>query len=413
MGSSGDEALDKPEKPSSPAPEQANVHVYPDWAAYQAYYGAGVTLPPPYFNSSVPGHPPHPYMWGPQPMMPPYGTPYAAMYAHGGVYHHPSVSVGSHAHGGPSSPAVAVASPLSIAAPCKSTSNKEDGLLKKKMKGPDGLAGSTGTGNEGNAAGTHSEEDGTEASSNGSDGNTEAGDGQVQRKGSRDGTPPRGKEGKVNPQEASNKSLGISGAPFETGGKQLETVFPLRMAPALEMMASSTGKRKTTVPPAPAAALPAHDGLPSEPRMKDERVIKREKRKQSNRESARRSRLRKQVESEELALKVDSLNVENLALRSEINRLTENSKKLRIENTALMEKVKNAQLEQSGVTLSSKTDEQSSATICTENFLSRVHNSDVTKNQHLESGAHENPNSGTKLHQLLKSSPRADAVVAG
>lgn len=95
---------------------------------------------PPYYNSAVAsGHAPHPYMWGPpqvpldescifclqfrsatifvlfvhaeelikliedeykhftyylfQPMMPPYGAPYAAVYSHGGVYSHPAVPI--------------------------------------------------------------------------------------------------------------------------------------------------------------------------------------------------------------------------------------------------------------------------------------------------------------------------------
>ena len=96
----------------------------------------------------------------------------------------------------------------------------------------------------------------------------------------------------------------------------------------------------------------------------DERELKREKRKQSNRESARRSRLRKQVngknkhrsfylvsyfiplvstsmlllqaEMEELSRKVDSLTAENMALRSEINKLVEDSEKIRSENATLM-----------------------------------------------------------------------------
>lgn len=100
---------------------------------FQAYYGPRVAVPA-YFNSAVaPGHTPHPYMWGPQvftrqkcfcfscwsilialqgnlssnfkyfmtkfgpllpqPMVPPYGTPYAAIYAHGGVYAHPGVPI--------------------------------------------------------------------------------------------------------------------------------------------------------------------------------------------------------------------------------------------------------------------------------------------------------------------------------
>lgn len=43
-----------------------------------------------------------------------------------------------------------------------------------------------------------------------------------------------------------------------------------------------------------------------------------------------------QAEAEELARKVESLNAENVSLKSEINRLAENSGKLRVENAALM-----------------------------------------------------------------------------
>lgn len=422
MGNSEAETPAKPEKPSperpsserpsSPLPlEQPNVHVYSDWAAVQAYYGAGVALPPPYFGSAVPpGHPSHPYMWGPQPMMPPYGSPYAAMYPHGGMYAHPSLSLGAHGHGVQPSPVVA--SPLGIATPSKSTSTKDKGS-KKRLKGSDGLAVSRGNGNDGSAAGLESEEDGVEGSSDGSDGNTEAGGDPVQRKRSRDATLPSGMERKVDRQgislpileakTASNKSQGSSGAPEVAG------MVPLRNPPGLELLAPSTGKRRAT---APDAAMPVRDGLPPEVWMKDERALKREKRKQSNRESARRSRLRKQAESEELALKVESLNTENLALRSEINRLTENSENLKIENAMLMEKLKNAG--HSDEMASDVAGEQSPTPISTENFLSRVDNSDsASLTQHLETSVQENPNSGAKLHQLLKSSPRADAVAAG
>ncbi|KAL5718829.1 Common plant regulatory factor [Ranunculus cassubicifolius] len=374
MGSSEGETPAKPEKPSpekpsSPAPpEQQGVHVYPDWAAMQAYYGAGVALPPQYFNPAVAaaGHHPHPFMWGPQPMMPPYGAPYGAMYPHGGIYAHPSLSLGSQGHGVPPSPSVPA--PMGIPTPSKSTSTADQGS-KKKTKGSDGLAVSIGNGNDGSTAGPQSEEDGNEGSSDGSDGNTEAGGGPAQRKRRHDDTP----------SNTSQVGNAVSGA-----GKPMEMV-PLRVPPSLEMMGSTAGM-VNIVPSAPDAAIPP------ELWMKDERALKREKRKQSNRESARRSRLRKQAESEELAVKVESLNTENLALRSEINRLTENSEKLKIENTALLERLNSAQQVQSGEIVSNKDN-------TTENFLSMVNNN--------------NPENGVKLHQLLKSSPRADPVAAG
>lgn len=48
----------------------------------------------------------------------------------------------------------------------------------------------------------------------------------------------------------------------------------------------------------------------------DEREVKRQRRKQSNRESARRSRLRKQAECEALAVRVNELMNENVKLRA-------------------------------------------------------------------------------------------------
>ncbi|KAF8050292.1 hypothetical protein N665_2004s0009 [Sinapis alba] len=59
----------------------------------------------------------------------------------------------------------------------------------------------------------------------------------------------------------------------------------------------------------------------------NEKEVKREKRKQSNRESARRSRLRKQV---------DALVGENTTLRSKLSQLNNESEKLRLENEALL-----------------------------------------------------------------------------
>ncbi|KAF3552790.1 hypothetical protein F2Q69_00017371 [Brassica cretica] len=55
------------------------------------------SMPPRGFVASSPQ--PHPYMWGVQHMMPPYGTPahqYVTMYPPGGVYGHPSMHPGSY-----------------------------------------------------------------------------------------------------------------------------------------------------------------------------------------------------------------------------------------------------------------------------------------------------------------------------
>lgn len=152
MGNSEEAKNSKPEvTSSSPPPEQQQTgHVYPDWAAMQAYYGPRMAVPQ-YFNSPVTsGHPPPPYMWAPplQHMMP----PYAAMYPHAGVYAHPGVTV------------AASPTPMHVDSPAKSS-----GGLVKKLKGFDGLAMSIG--NENGIS--HSGE--TEGSSEGSDGNTKSG----------------------------------------------------------------------------------------------------------------------------------------------------------------------------------------------------------------------------------------------
>lgn len=420
MGNTEEAKSSKPDKSSSPAPQdQTNIHVYPDWAAMQAYYGTRVALPPYYNSAMASGHAPHPYMWGPpQPMMPPYGTPYAAVYSHGGVYAHPAVPIGSHPHGPgvPSSPAAVP--PLNVETPTKSTGNTDRGLMKK-LKGFDGLAMSIGNGN-GNVdtaeGGDHrlSQSSETEGSSDGSDSNTAG-----ERKRSREGTPTMGGEmrspassvrsGEVN--ASSDKVLSAAVTPAGVSVKSVGPVASPSMSTALELRNPPLNGTKTNATniPQPCAVLPSDTWL------QNERELKRERRKQSNRESARRSRLRKQAETEELAHKVESLTSENLALKSEINQLTEKSEKLRHKNAALLEKLKNSKLGQTREIILNSSPEQRASAVSTENLLSRVNNSvSVDRNTGEESELYErSSNSGAKLHQLLSTSPRSDAVAAG
>ncbi|XP_057979037.1 common plant regulatory factor 1 isoform X6 [Malania oleifera] len=415
MGNSEEVKPSNSEKLSSPAPDQTNVHVYPDWTAMQAYYGARVALPP-YYNSSVAsGHAPHPYVWGPpQPMMPSYGAPYAALYSHG-IYPHPAVPL--------------VATTSNIETPGKSSANTDRGLMKK-LKGFDGLAMSIGNGSSHSADGgadhrvSQSVNSGeTEGSSDGSDGNT-ARAGEAGRKRSREGTPTIGGEGKAETQTslvpagetnaATDKVLGISVASASATGKLGGTVLSPSMTTTLELRNPVSVNAKTSP-----TSLPQGPQLcavfPSEALLQNERELKRERRKQSNRESARRSRLRKQAETEELAMKVEALGAENVVLKSEINRLTQSSEKLRLENATLMEKLKNVQIGGTEGMLFSKADNNRAPPISTENLLSRVSNSGcVDRNPEHEGDAYEkSSNSGAKLRQLLDANPRANAVVAG
>lgn len=73
--------------------------------------------------------------------------------------------------------------------------------------------------------------------------------------------------------------------------------------------------------------------------LMDERELKRERRKQSNRDSARRSRLRKQQECEELAQKVTDLTACNGTLRSELDQLKKDCKAMEAENKQLMDEM--------------------------------------------------------------------------
>ncbi|XP_011023232.1 PREDICTED: G-box-binding factor 3-like isoform X1 [Populus euphratica] len=387
------------DKSSPVPPDQTNIHVYPDGVAMQAYYGPRVALPP-YYNSAVAsGHAPHPYMWGlPQHMMPHFGAPYATVYSHG-VYAHPAVPIVSHPHGPGIVSSPAAGTLLSAETPTKSSGNTDRGLVNK-LKGFDGLAMSIGNGNaetfEGGGRLSQSVE--TEVSSDGIDGNSTR-----EKKRSREGTPTVATGGDTKmeshssplPREVNASTDNVLRAAVAPG---MTTALELRNPPSVNAAKTSP----TTIPQSGVV-------LPSEAWLQNELELKREKRKQSNRESARRSRLRKQAEAEELAHKVEVLTTENMALQSEINQFTEKSEKLRLENAALTEKLKNAQLGHAQEMILN-IDEHRAPAACTENLLSRVNNSAFEE----ESDLYErNSNSGAKLHQLLDASPRAGALAAG
>ncbi|KAG2295884.1 hypothetical protein Bca52824_042553 [Brassica carinata] len=339
MGNSEEPKPTKSDKPSSSPADQTNAHVYPDWAAMLAYYGPNVAMPP-YYNSAMAasGHPP-PYMWNHQHMMSPYGTPYHG----GGVYAHPGIPMGSQPQVQKGPPLTTPGTPLNIDIPTKSTGNTDNGLMK--LKEFDGLAMSLGIGNPPENNGDderkrsrNSSE--TEGSTDGSDGNTTGAD-EPKLKRSREGTPT--KDGKRHLVQCSS-FRSVSPTSGDNGVKPVQR------------------------------AIVSPD---------DERELKRERRKQSNRESARRSRLRKQAETEELARKVEALTAENMALRSELNQLNEKSDKLRGANATLLDKLKSSEPEK---------------------IVSIVKNSGTGDNE---------SNSTSKLHQLLDTKPRADAVAAG
>ncbi|KAM1397142.1 hypothetical protein ACFX2I_014751 [Malus domestica] len=150
--------------------------------------------------------------------------------------------------------------------------------------------------------------------------------------------------------------------------------------------------------------------LPFGTSVLDERQMKREKRKQANRESARRSRLRKQAEYEELVKTCESLNEEKIALQSKMEELKGDSKTLRLENAALREKLKNAQAVTQGGIVSVKIEVDLDLPNDAKNILSNL--GSVSRNDELDREKHESSTSETKFHQLMESNARTDAVAA-
>ncbi|CAN6297333.1 unnamed protein product [Urochloa humidicola] len=124
------------------------------------------------------------------------------------------------------------------------------------------------------------------------------------------------------------------------------------------------------------AALPfQHDIALSQ---MDERELKRERRKQSNRESARRSRLRKQQECEELAQKVTDLTTINGALRSELDQLKKACEDMEAENSQLMGEMEQSEVPSVVTTLSIQID-TSKAHHGNNNQLHNKNNNDSNK----------------------------------
>lgn len=338
---------------------------YPDWSQFQAYYnvpGTAPMTPPAYFHSTVaPNHQGHPYMWGPQ-MMPPYGTPpYAAMYAQGTPYQQAPMPPGSH----PYSPYPVQAPNGTVQTPTpgaggsetdKSNKNKRKTPLKRskgsvgsldlaivKSKTPPAkpLASSSNEGSSQSESGSGSYSEGSSTNS---------------KSGSR--TKDGSEHGQAN--DASSKGVTAQGAVAEptqasSGPVVVNPMMPYWPVPP-PMAGPATGVNmgmdywgaptsvavhgKAVAAPTSAPSSNSRDIVLSDPAIQDEREVKRQKRKQSNRESARRSRLRKQAEWEEVANRADLLKQENSALKEELKQLQGKCDSLTSENTTLHEKLK-------------------------------------------------------------------------
>lgn len=313
-----------------------------DWSGFQA---SSTPMQPHGFVTSSPQ--PHPYMWRVQPMMPPYGTPphpYVTMYPPGGMYAHPSMPPGSY----PNSPYV-MPSPNGVTEACGNTSGAEGDSkrsdVKEKlpirrskrilsmMKGKNNEPGKN-SGASANVAYSKSGESASDGSSEGSDANYQNDSGSSQD----------GKDASENGGYANGPQNGSVGTPLPTVSQKVPIMpntapgvpsQPMGYwgAPTSAAIHGLHGKSSTPVPRVIASV--SRDGGHSQSWLQDERELKRQRRKQTNREAAQRSRLRKEAEFDQLAQYTEVLNAENASLRAEMNRLKSQREELTSENTSL------------------------------------------------------------------------------
>ncbi|KAF3546003.1 hypothetical protein DY000_02001860, partial [Brassica cretica] len=351
----------------------------PDWSGFQA---SSAPMQSHGFVTSSPQ--PHLYMWGVQHMMPPH--PYVTMYPPGGMYAHPSMPPGSY----PNSP-YAMHSPNGVTEASGNTTGGTEGDSKRSdvkeklpirrskrilnmMRGKNSGASA----NNGAYSKRHVTfldcsvvESASDGSSEGSDANYQNDSGSRQDR--KDGwfmslyyfpfyylanTVKAAYQRMLycfaNSPEAASENGGCANGPQNGSvGTPLPTVsqkVPIMPNTAPGVPGPPTnlnigmgywgapipgmhGKVSTPVPGV--FAQMSRDGGHSQPWLQDERELKRQRRKQSNREAAHRSRLRKQAECDELAQYTEVLNAENASLRAEMNRLKSQREELTSENTSL------------------------------------------------------------------------------
>ncbi|KAL4651474.1 hypothetical protein ACB092_01G162600 [Castanea dentata] len=240
--------------------------------------------------------------------------------------------------------------------PFKSSDNL-DQSLKKKLKRLDGLEVSFGTDTAAGDAGGFIHEasqslvHGTDGSEDENAGNTGAC--QAQRINGSERVQ-NGSERVLSTDDNKKVDTQVGPSSEEKGNGRTARVSEDAPAPAKVAEFSIGLPNEIMEPSAASVVSSAGAGLAFEGFILDERQLKRERRKQANRESARKSRLKKQAEVDELMRRYESLNVENTALKFELDQLKEDSEKLRIENAALMDKLKNTQVEQQEEIISAK-----------------------------------------------------------
>nr|CAA52896.1 G-box binding protein [Solanum lycopersicum] len=254
--------------------------------------------------------------------MPPYGTPvpYPALYPPAGVYAHPNIAT-------PAPNSV----PANPEADGKGPEGKDRNSSKKLKVCSGGKAGDNGkvTSGSGNDGATQSDESRSEGTSDTNDEN-DNNEFAANKKGSFDQMLRDGASAQNNPAKENHPTSihGICTMPATNLNIGMDVWNASAAGPgAIKIQQNATGP------------VIGHEGRMNDQWIQEERELKRQKRKQSNRESARRSRLRKQAECEELQRRVEALSHENHSLKDELQRLSEECEKLTSENNLIKEEL--------------------------------------------------------------------------
>ena len=138
------------------------------------------------------------------------------------------------------------------------------------------------------------------------------------------------------------------GVKKEAGRKKAGRQGPKPLAPGTHAFKAAPGSTLAGAAALFEATARAAGGVPaaaalakgSNGTIADERELKKQKRKQSNRESARRSRLRKQAECEDLSTRVANLEKLNRSLSEELLQMKAKCKRLTGDNSSLQKQLK-------------------------------------------------------------------------
>ncbi|KAK9129939.1 hypothetical protein Sjap_010426 [Stephania japonica] len=299
MGSKVDAAATtvKSSKQTPSTKETPTMPTHPDWTtSMQTYYGGGATQP--FFPSPIASSTnPHPYIWGNQ-FIPAYGT-YHAIYPPGGLYSYPNI---------------AGSAPVTTETDGKGP-DEEERVIMKKSKGD--LGDTAGGKSRENVSGF--ENDAASQSPSGSEDASNSSEKNINQQ--EEAKKGRFNQMNVHGPNAQNGTLAVESSPnaMRQSATNLHASLPGKPASNSNIRTnlwngSSAGAVASKSKPSESDASP-----PVAPSRvvghEDERELKRLKRKQSNRESARRSRLRKQEECEQLQTSVERLNNENETLK--------------------------------------------------------------------------------------------------